>query len=128
MISSAHFRSPKCISSFFPGVGVAVSSIAPNEIDIASPSLELVVKAMRICECHRYRYLADVRDSVAGIVNIVKSVKGTAKNKHRVQFQMHFNATGLSADDAAKRVKKSDDWFVWKVSQAIDYLLGHSPR
>jgi len=75
----------------------------------------------------RYRYLADVGDWAAGIVNIAKSAETVAKNDHQVQLQTHFKATGSSADDAAKMVQNLDNWLVLKGTQATR-LLGYSRR
>ncbi|KAK3379999.1 hypothetical protein B0T24DRAFT_613760 [Lasiosphaeria ovina] len=68
----------------------------------------------------RYRYLADVGDWAAGIVNIAKSAETVTKNDHQVQLQTHFKATGSSADDAAKMVQNLDNWLVLKGTQATD--------
>ena len=68
----------------------------------------------------RYRYFVDAGDWAAGIVNIAKSVEKTAKGAHHVQLQTHLKATGSSADEAAKMVKKFDDWLILKGSQATD--------
>ncbi|KAK4164696.1 hypothetical protein QBC43DRAFT_344272 [Cladorrhinum sp. PSN259] len=68
----------------------------------------------------RYRYLADVRNRSAGIVNMATIKEGTAKQDHERHLQKHFKVTGSSANAASEKIKSFLNWYLLKGSQATD--------